>query len=133
MLELDKLIKIEKGLLQFNGHLPNFLYRPIKALKWEKFFMGETKVRLYIINMFYAAKYQPDDSYAIVKGEKVPFTTKKINELYGLPNDSDACPGKKLIANPREGDVKRIIQLIAWLGGIGQECQLGDFNSFYII
>lgn len=37
--DLDKLIKIEKGMLPFNGHLLDFLYGPIKVLKWEIFFM----------------------------------------------------------------------------------------------
>lgn len=72
--ELDKLIKI-------------------KALKWKKFFMGKTKVRLDIVNMFYAMKYHPDESYAIVEGEKLPFTTEEINESYNLPNDPDAYHG----------------------------------------
>ena len=39
--ELDKLIKIEKGLLPFKGPLPDFLPDPIKAFKWKKFFIGE--------------------------------------------------------------------------------------------
>lgn len=70
---MDKLIKIENGLLPFNSHLPDFLYGPIKALKWEKFFTGEMKVRLDIIDMFYATKYHLDESYAIMEGEKVLF------------------------------------------------------------
>lgn len=73
--DLDKLIKIENGLLSFNGPLPYFLYAPIKAMKWEKFFMSEIKVRLDIIDMFYAAKFNPDESYTIVEGKKVSFAT----------------------------------------------------------
>ncbi|KAA0057618.1 hypothetical protein E5676_scaffold1432G00060 [Cucumis melo var. makuwa] len=38
--DLDKLIKIENGLLSFNGPLSYFLYAPFKAMKWEKFFMS---------------------------------------------------------------------------------------------
>lgn len=75
--ELDKLIKIGKGLLLFNGPLLEFLRWPIKALKWEKFFTRETKVRLNMINMFFVVKYHPEESYAIVEGDKVPFTERK--------------------------------------------------------
>lgn len=67
--------KNKTGALRHLGRLLNLLYEPIKALKSEKIFMGETKVRLDIVNMFYARKYHPDDSYAIVEGEKMPFTT----------------------------------------------------------
>lgn len=37
--DFDKLIKVEKGLLPFNGHLPHFLYEPIKSLKRENNFL----------------------------------------------------------------------------------------------
>lgn len=59
----------------FSGHLLDFLYGPIKAFRWEKFFREETKVRLDVINIFYVTKYHPVEYYATVEGEKVPFTT----------------------------------------------------------
>lgn len=93
------MIKIKKGLLSFNGHLPNFLYGPVKALKWEKFFMGEIKVRLDTVNIFYAAKYHPNKSYTIVERKKMFFTVEEIYELHDLPNDQDKYLGQRLIAN----------------------------------
>uniref|UniRef100_A0A9I9DGD2 Uncharacterized protein n=1 Tax=Cucumis melo TaxID=3656 RepID=A0A9I9DGD2_CUCME len=59
--DLDKLIKIEKRLLPFNDHLPNFLYGPIKALKWKKDYTGEIEVSLDIVNILYATKYHLDE------------------------------------------------------------------------
>ena len=61
-------------------------------LNWEKIFVGETKVQLDLVNMFYAVKFHPEESYAIVEGEKVMFTIEAINELYDLPQDHDAYP-----------------------------------------
>ncbi|KAA0038829.1 stress response protein NST1-like [Cucumis melo var. makuwa] len=87
--KLDKLIKIEKGLLPFNDPLLNFLYGLIKTMKLEKFFIEETKVKLDIVDMFYVAKFHLNESYMIVEGEKVSFTVEEINELYDLPNDRD--------------------------------------------
>ncbi|KAA0066935.1 hypothetical protein E6C27_scaffold550G00650 [Cucumis melo var. makuwa] len=71
--KLDKLLKIEKGLFLFSGHLLDFLYEPIKAFKWEKFFRGDAKVRLDVVNMFYTVKYYQVESYATVEGKKIPF------------------------------------------------------------
>lgn len=75
--ELDRLIKIEKGLLSFNRSLPDFLYAPIKVLKWEKFFTDETKVKFDVVDLLYATKFHPKESYAIVDDERVPFTEEK--------------------------------------------------------
>lgn len=51
--------KIKKGLLSFNGLLPDFLRRSIKALKWEKLFFSEARVKLDLVEMFYAVKFHP--------------------------------------------------------------------------
>ncbi|KAE8645907.1 hypothetical protein Csa_023734, partial [Cucumis sativus] len=90
---LDKPIKIEKGLLPFKDPLLDFLYDPIKAFKWKKFFVSETQIRLDLVDMFYAAKFHPQESYVVVKGEKVPFIVESINELYDFPNDPNAYLG----------------------------------------
>ncbi|KAA0056727.1 hypothetical protein E5676_scaffold1312G00140 [Cucumis melo var. makuwa] len=55
--DLDKLIKIEKRLLPFNDHLPNFLYGPIKALKWKKDYTGEVSTKKAAKD---EAKVEPD-------------------------------------------------------------------------
>lgn len=76
--------------------------------------MGETKVRLDIVDMFYALKFHLNESYTIMEGEKVFFTAKEINKLYDLPNDSEVYPDQRLIADPRERDANKVIKLIAW-------------------
>ncbi|KAA0056725.1 hypothetical protein E5676_scaffold1312G00120 [Cucumis melo var. makuwa] len=55
--DLDKLIKIEKRLLPFNDHLLDFLYGPIKALKWENVFRGEVSTNKVAKD---EAKVEPD-------------------------------------------------------------------------
>ena len=80
------MIKIEKSLYSFIVHLPNFLYVSIRAFKWEGFFRGETKVRLAVVDMFFAAQYHLVHSFATMKGEKVSFFVEEINDLYGLSN-----------------------------------------------
>ena len=62
----------------------------------------------------------------------MPFTVEEINELYDLPNGLDAYPGQRLIADPREGDTKKIIKLIVWLGADWTITPTGSFNSFRI-
>ncbi|KAE8650586.1 hypothetical protein Csa_023717, partial [Cucumis sativus] len=49
----------KKGLLSFNGLLPDFLHRSIKALKWEKLLLSEARVKLDLVEMFYAVKFHP--------------------------------------------------------------------------
>lgn len=66
---IDKLIKVEKGLFPFNEALPNFIFLSIKAFGWNKFFTGETKVILDVVNKFYDAKYHPTDYFVIIEGE----------------------------------------------------------------
>lgn len=73
-------------------------------------------MRLDIVDMFYVVKYHPDESYAILEGEKVPLIVEEINDLYDLPNDPNVYPGQRINADPREGDAKNIIKLIAWPG-----------------
>ncbi|KAA0054399.1 hypothetical protein E5676_scaffold2750G00200 [Cucumis melo var. makuwa] len=56
-------------------------------IRWEKFLHEETKIRLDVFNTFFATNYHLIDSYAMVKGEKVPFYAEEINTLYGLSNN----------------------------------------------
>lgn len=72
--ELEKLIKIEKGLFPFMSSLPEFLHGPTKTFGWEKFFEGEIKVFLDMVNMFFATKFHLE--YAMVEREKVSFNTE---------------------------------------------------------
>lgn len=104
--DLKKLIKIEWGLFPFKGPLPKFLHDPIKTFKWEKFFEGDIKVYLDVVNMFYAAKFHPTKLYAAVDREKDSLDAETINELYKLQNEVEAYPGNNLINKLRVSQSK---------------------------
>lgn len=105
-------MKIEKGLFPFKDALPYFLHRPIKAFEWRKLFEGDTKVRLYVVDMFYRTKFHPTDLYAMVDGERISFRAEVINELYGFPNEAELYIGCKLINHPTKGIVKEVLKTI---------------------
>lgn len=84
--------------------------------RWKKFFQGETKIKLDVVNMFFVAMYLLVESYMMVKGEKVSFIAEEINTLYGLSNNLDEYLGQGIIAKPIESDIKRVIKTITWLG-----------------
>lgn len=92
------MIKVKKVLFPYNGALPDFIHRPIKAFKWSKFFSKEMKVRLDVVEKFYVPRYHLTKFYATVEREKIYFNAKVINELYNLSNDVK-YPGHELINN----------------------------------
>lgn len=47
------------------------------------------KILLDMVKKFYDMKYNPTESYVLIKGEKVYFNTETINNLYDLPNDEE--------------------------------------------
>lgn len=50
--------------------------------------MGETKVKLDLIDKYNDAEYHSTNLYATIKGEKIYFNAEVINELYDLPKNT---------------------------------------------
>ncbi|KAA0062068.1 hypothetical protein E5676_scaffold143G001680 [Cucumis melo var. makuwa] len=61
----------------------------LKAFGRSKFSEGDTKVKLDVVDMFYAAKFHPADLCAAADGERIFFRAEVINELYGLSNEAE--------------------------------------------
>lgn len=80
---------------------------------WEKFFKGDTKVKIDVVDMFYATKFHPIDMYATMDVEKVSFHAEVINELYGLPDEAEMYLGHQLIKYPTKGIAKNVLKTIA--------------------
>ncbi|KAA0058997.1 hypothetical protein E5676_scaffold416G00510 [Cucumis melo var. makuwa] len=66
---------------------------------------GDTKVKIDVVDMFYATKFHPIDMYATMDVEKVSFHAEVINELYGLPDEAEMYLGHQLIKYPTKANV----------------------------
>lgn len=99
------------GLFIYNEVLPDFIYRPIKAFRWSKFFLQET--RLDVVNIVYAAKYHLINFYVMVEGQRIYFNVKAINELYSLPNNVKYS-GHELINNHTRSITREVLKNIIW-------------------
>lgn len=90
--------------------MPEFLGSPILALRWKQFFQGLTMIWSNMVNLFYKWYINVDD-YIEVKGQKVDFRLKAINELYGLENNEI---GNKIFKNLKEQNLEMVLQRVAW-------------------
>ncbi|TYK28611.1 hypothetical protein E5676_scaffold2030G00280 [Cucumis melo var. makuwa] len=52
-----------------------------RAFGWKKFCVGESKVKLDVINKYNDTEYHPTNLYATIEGEKIYFNAEMINEL----------------------------------------------------